>query len=314
MMVAPENGSPERFQAKACPGLDPGWIPVRVKETRQNQKMERVRDFIQSNALQASDDGRPGMADDERKPHGLEDRLDAYAAWVSELRHGKSPPPPLTDAGPPLAKLSQELQLLSDAITRRENELIRLFKVVHTAERGILVEDVLDRIFEDFAGILPYDRIGCAFLSEGGTRINALWARSNLKSPQITKGYSQPMQGSSLQEVFRTGKPRILNDLVSYLAAKPTSDATRRIVAEGGRSSLTCPLFVDGHPFGVLFFTSGEKNTYRDVHQATFLQIADEVATVINKSRLFQELVDSNRFFIRQADQLNEVESPTAMR
>jgi hypothetical protein len=24
----------ERFRAKACPGLDPGWIPVRVKKTR----------------------------------------------------------------------------------------------------------------------------------------------------------------------------------------------------------------------------------------------------------------------------------------
>ena len=25
----------ERFRAKACPGLDPGWMPVRVKKTRQ---------------------------------------------------------------------------------------------------------------------------------------------------------------------------------------------------------------------------------------------------------------------------------------
>jgi hypothetical protein len=28
---------PERFSAKACPGLDPGRIPVRVKKTRQNK-------------------------------------------------------------------------------------------------------------------------------------------------------------------------------------------------------------------------------------------------------------------------------------
>jgi hypothetical protein len=26
-----------RFRAKACPGLDPGWIPVRVKKIRQNK-------------------------------------------------------------------------------------------------------------------------------------------------------------------------------------------------------------------------------------------------------------------------------------
>jgi hypothetical protein len=28
----------ERFPAKAGPGLDPGWVPVRVKKTRQTKK------------------------------------------------------------------------------------------------------------------------------------------------------------------------------------------------------------------------------------------------------------------------------------
>jgi hypothetical protein len=30
----------ERCPAKACPGLDPGWIPVRAKKTRQNKEIE----------------------------------------------------------------------------------------------------------------------------------------------------------------------------------------------------------------------------------------------------------------------------------
>src|ERR1700692_50312 len=34
---------PERFQAKACPALDAGWIPVRVKETRQIRYRAAVR-------------------------------------------------------------------------------------------------------------------------------------------------------------------------------------------------------------------------------------------------------------------------------
>jgi diguanylate cyclase (GGDEF)-like protein len=245
------------------------------------------------------------MADDGQKYSELEDRLDAYAAWIKELSGGKSiKPPPPTDVADPLAKLSLELQHLSDVITRRETELSRLFHVVHKVERGLLVEDVLDRIFDGFSGILPYDRIGCAFLSDGGARLTAYWARSNLGPPQITKGYTQHIAGSSLQGVFRTGEPRILNDLENYLSSNPGSDSTRRIVAEGGRSSLTCPLFVDGHPLGVLFFTSREKSTYRDIHQAVFRQIAEEVATVINKSRLFQELVESNQFLIRQAEHL----------
>jgi hypothetical protein len=30
----------ERFRAKACPALDAGWVPVRVKKTRQNERLE----------------------------------------------------------------------------------------------------------------------------------------------------------------------------------------------------------------------------------------------------------------------------------
>jgi diguanylate cyclase (GGDEF)-like protein len=255
----------------------------------------------------------PGMADDGRKPLDLEDRLNAYATWVGELRLGKSPPDLPEETADPLAKLTGELRLLAGVIARRDDQLSRLFEVVHTVERGILVEDVLDSIFVGFAGIIPYDRIGCAFLSDGGTRLTSFWARSNLGPPQITKGYSQPLEGSSLQEVFRTGEPRILNDLESYLDAEPQSDSTRRIVAEGGRSSLTCPLFVDGRPLGVLFFTSGEKRAYGKIHQTTFRQIAEEVATVINKSRLFQELVDRNQFLVRQAEQLKEAANRDAL-
>src|SRR5208283_1355671 len=246
------------------------------------------------------------MDKDERKPHALEDRLEAYAAWVGDLRRGHSPPHLPEDTAAPLDKLNHELQLLADVITRREDQLNKLFEVVHTVERGILVEDVLDVMFKSFAAIIPYDRLGCAFLSDGGTRLTAYWARSNLGPLHITKGYSQPMEGSSLQEVFRTGEPRILNDLESYLDAEPQSDSTRRIVAEGGRSSLTCPLFVAGRPLGVLFFTSREKRAYGKIHQTVFRQIAEVVATVIYKSRLFQELVERNQYLVRQADLLKE--------
>jgi hypothetical protein len=30
----------ERFPAKACPALDAGWMPVRVKKARQNKEIE----------------------------------------------------------------------------------------------------------------------------------------------------------------------------------------------------------------------------------------------------------------------------------
>jgi hypothetical protein len=38
----------ERFRAKACPGLDPGWVPVRVKKTRQIKNLEPRFDSIET--------------------------------------------------------------------------------------------------------------------------------------------------------------------------------------------------------------------------------------------------------------------------
>jgi diguanylate cyclase (GGDEF)-like protein len=60
-------------------------------------------------------------------------------------------------------------------------------------------------------------------------------------------------------------------------------------------------------------FHQPEKDAYCDVHQAVFRQIAEEVSTVINKSRLFQELVDSNQSLVRQGEHLNVVANRDAL-
>jgi len=41
--------SPARaFSSEACPGRDPGWIPVRVKKTRQIKNLEPRFDSIET--------------------------------------------------------------------------------------------------------------------------------------------------------------------------------------------------------------------------------------------------------------------------
>jgi diguanylate cyclase (GGDEF)-like protein len=227
-------------------------------------------------------------------PQDLKAWVDAYAAWIDKLRAGKAAEGPPLDDDNPLANLGRKLQLLEETLQRREEQFQQLFDLVENLEKGFTIQNVLNRIFDGFSGLIPYDRIGCAFLSDDGSRVTAFWVRSNLGSAQISAGYSQPMAGNSLEQVLQTRQPRIINDLEEYLKSKPGSDPTRRIVLEGGRSNLTCPLIIENRPIGFLFFTSKEKNTYKDVHKAAFHQIASHVSIVIDQSRTYQKIVEHN--------------------
>jgi hypothetical protein len=44
---------PKRFPEKACPGLDPGWIPVRVKKTRQIENADIDRNLLREPDVKA---------------------------------------------------------------------------------------------------------------------------------------------------------------------------------------------------------------------------------------------------------------------
>jgi hypothetical protein len=66
------------------------------------------------------------------------------------------------------------------------------------------------------------------------------------------------------------------------------------MVEEGMLSSLTCPLIALGKPIGFIFFSSFKVNAYSNVHVELFIQIAGELAVTVEKSRLYQELVELN--------------------
>jgi diguanylate cyclase (GGDEF)-like protein len=189
--------------------------------------------------------------------------------------------------------LGEALERLGRKVEATFEELNKLAELTEKINSGLLVEDVLEHVFDSFHTVIPYDRIGCALLEAEGRVARALWARSVLATTEISAGYAAPMAGSSLLRIIETGRPRILNDLEEYLRVHPSSKSTRRVVKEGMRSSLTCPLVAMSKPIGFLFFSSTTPNTYATAHVDFFMRVAGQLSNILEKGRLYKELLDA---------------------
>lgn len=191
-----------------------------------------------------------------------------------------------------VSALGEALRELAAALKSQSEQSATLARITQRINEGLLIDEVLDQIYENFFSLIPYDRIGLALLEEGNALVRAYWARSEANQMKLPLGYSAYLAGSSLEGIIHSGRPRILNNLPAYLKEHPDSDSTRRIVSEGMRSSLTCPLIVKKQPVGFLFFSSMKTNTYSEDHQELFLQIADQLALSLEKGRIYQELLE----------------------
>lgn len=190
--------------------------------------------------------------------------------------------------------LGVELSKLAATLEQKFTEAGLLQNIMHDIASGLLVDDVLDHIYNRLHAIIPYNRMGLALLSEDRTSLTECWLRSDANEIILKRGFSAPIGNSSLQQAMATGQPRILNDLEAYLAELPGSNTTRLMIKEGMRSNLACPLIAQGKPIGFLFFTSRQKNVYNHLHQQIYMQIAEGVSIMVEKQYLVQKLREND--------------------
>ena len=175
---------------------------------------------------------------------------------------------------------------------------------------GIPYATVLDSVFESLNSVIHFDRIGIAVLEDEGQTVSLRWMRSKLSGSNLTYGYSAPLQGSSLQALLDSGRPRIISDLRRYLEEHPESKSTRAVLNDGIRSSLTFPLKAEGKPVGFIFFSSGKEHTYSDADIGLFSGVAEDLSLLVQYGRLHQyfEANKSSEKFLRTA--LHDLRSP----
>ncbi len=182
---------------------------------------------------------------------------------------------------------------LSNLVELRTRELRSLGSLTETINHAVRLDDVLEHVWKSFRMVVPYNRIGFAEFDAEAREVRAVWARSDASEIRIGTGYSAPIDTTSLGEILESGKPRIIDDLVQYLETHLNSDATRKIVDEGMRSSLTVPLEAMGHKVGFLFFSSQTPRVYVEEHTRLLERISGQLSLAIEKSRLYDSLLDT---------------------
>jgi class 3 adenylate cyclase len=184
------------------------------------------------------------------------------------------------------------LQELSSFLDIRFKELHALLELMQEINMQVMFDEVLAKAYETLRIVFPYNRLGVAMIDADGKIAHSRWAQADYPEKMLSVGYSAPLEGSSLQAIISTGEARIINDLPAYLEAHPQSAATRLIVGEGIRSSLTCPLIATGRLIGFMFFSSRTPNTYKDAHIEIFKLIAGHIAVVMEKGNLYQQILE----------------------
>ncbi len=101
-----------------------------------------------------------------------------------------------------IGSIVKAVRSLSRLLDTRIDELYSILELTHEINKGLLVDDVLTRIYETFRTVIPYDRIGVALLEKNGHILTARWSRSEYGESQLPVGYSAIMAGSMTWWVF----------------------------------------------------------------------------------------------------------------
>ncbi len=203
---------------------------------------------------------------------------------------------------------------LSEEAVRFSPEQQRILNRVNQKVAGAAnLDEVMDFIFEATRELSPCDRLGIAFAEEQGERLVSRWNRAIYEPVCLNRGYHQDLQHSSLEQVIRSGRVRIINDLERYYEQHPGSVSTSLLLREGIRSSMTCPLLVDGRPAGVLFRSAREPGAYTRHHVLLHLATAERIGQAVEKAWRIEQLTEANRVYTEMLGFVShELKSPLA--
>jgi signal transduction histidine kinase len=202
-------------------------------------------------------------------------------------------------------------ELLPSIVDFTDKEHIVLENINQEVAASPSLEDLIGFLFDQNQKLGECDRMSFAFIEEGGQRAIAGSAYAHYRQLYLGPGYSEDIRQGSLLEVIRKSTPRIIHDLKEYQREKPGSPSCKLLLKEGIRSSMTCPLSVDGKNVGILFRNSKKTNAF-DLHQVKlYMAVAVRISQAVEKAYRIRRLEEANNAYTEMlAFVSHELKSP----
>lgn len=232
------------------------------------------------------------------------DRIVALCKAAEAMAHGHfAPDIPVGDDD--VGYLGRSLKKLSRYLQKQAEQHQSLYRIMVECHLNLRLIDILNHIYESFQHHLPYDRISLALLDNDGSKLKLHWVRACYNKLELDTGYYAPATHHTVKTIFAAGKELVIDDLRAYLEQHPDSSLVAAACKEGIQSCLICPLIATGKPAGFILFSSRKKNVYKKLHRDLSLQIASQLAVIIERTRLYKN-IKLNRQLIAQKKTLQQ--------
>src|SRR5882762_4232584 len=170
-----------------------------------------------------------------------------------------------------------------------ENELLKLLlDMTNVLVSNLKCRDVLRAISAIIRQVMRYDVVGVWVPDSEQVHLRQLAMDFPESNGFVTEDSVQPVEGSIVGRVFKTGKPIVLDVIGEQVAP----EEAREVHAEALESGCALPLISRGRTLGVLTLGSRVENSVSPEDVDFLLQAAGQVAIAIDNALAYREIAE----------------------
>jgi formate hydrogenlyase transcriptional activator len=183
---------------------------------------------------------------------------------------------------------AQELPSAKPELQRESDRLKLLLEVTNTLVSNLECRDLLRTISASIRRVMHCDVVGVWLPDAEQRQLRQLAMDFPESRGFVTEDSLQPVEGSVIGTVFKTGKPIILDVIAEQVAPEEAREAH----AEAIESGYALPLISRGRTLGVLTLASRVENSVSPGDVDFLLQAAGQVAIAVENSLAYREIAE----------------------